>query len=57
MPPQHGLMSGAMAMPRIQTDETLGRQSGAGKLNHSAMGVAPFVFFSFFYLFIFFEED
>ena len=27
MPPQHGLMSGAMSEPRIQTGETLGQQS------------------------------
>ena len=41
MPPQHGLMSGAMSSPRIQTGETLGRRSGAHELNHSATGPAP----------------
>ena len=39
-PPQHGLMSGAMSAPRIRTGETLGRCSGACKLNHWAMGPA-----------------
>ena len=34
MPPQHGLMSGAMTW----TSETLGRRSRACELNHSAMG-------------------
>ena len=34
--PQHGLMSGAMSVPRIQTSETLGRRSTASELNHSA---------------------
>ena len=38
---QRGLMSGAMSAPRIRTGETLGRQSGAHELNHSAMGPAP----------------
>ena len=42
MPPQHGLMSGAMSPPRIQTRETLGHQSGAHKLNHSTTGPAVF---------------
>ena len=41
MLPQHGLISGAMSAPRIQTGETLGRQSGACELNHLAMGLAP----------------
>ena len=41
MPPQHGLTSSAMSMPRIRTGETLGRQIGAHKLNHMAMGPAP----------------
>ena len=41
MPPQRGLMSGAMSAPRIQTSETLGCQSGARELNHSATGPAP----------------
>ena len=27
MPPQHGLMSGAMSAPRIRTGETLGRRT------------------------------
>ena len=45
MLPQHGLMSGVMAAPRIQTCETLGRQSGARELNHSATGPAPKVAF------------
>ena len=39
--PQHGLMSGTMSAPRIQTGETLGRCSGARQLNHSATGPAP----------------
>ena len=38
--PQHGLMSGAMSSPRIQTGETPGRQSRVRELNHSAMGPA-----------------
>ena len=41
MPPQHGLMSGAMLGPMIQTGKTLGHQSGASELNHSATGLAP----------------
>ena len=41
MPSQHGLMSGAMSMPRIQTSETVGRQSGAHEFNHLASGPAP----------------
>ena len=41
MPPQHGLMSGAMSVPRIRTSETLGHQSQARELNHSAPGPAP----------------
>ena len=41
MPPQYGLMSGAMSAPRIQTSETLGFQSGVRELNHSATGLAP----------------
>uniref|UniRef100_A0A9L0JLB2 Prostaglandin E synthase 3 n=1 Tax=Equus asinus TaxID=9793 RepID=A0A9L0JLB2_EQUAS len=39
--PQHGLTSGAMSAPRIQTGETLGRCSRARELNHSATGPAP----------------
>ena len=31
----------AMSTPRIQTGETLGRQSGVCKPNHSATGPAP----------------
>ena len=34
-------MSDARSAPRIQTGETLGRQSGVHNLNHSAMGPAP----------------
>ena len=34
-------MSGAMSTPRIQTYETLGRQSGALELNHSATRPSP----------------
>ena len=41
--PQHGLMNGAMSAPRIGTGETLGCQSGACELNHSAMGQAPLI--------------
>ena len=40
-PPQHGLMRGARAPPRIPTCETLGCQSRARELNHSAMRLAP----------------
>ena len=40
MPPQHGLMSGAMSTPRIRTYKTLGRRSRACQLNHLAMGPA-----------------
>ena len=40
-PPQRGLMSGAMSVPRIRTGKTLGHRSGACKPNHSAMGLAP----------------
>src|SRR3712207_6340465 len=43
--PQHGLMSGAMSVPRIQTSETLGHRSGAHELNHPATGPAPVVYF------------
>ena len=35
MPPQHGVMN-ARSVLRIQTGETLGRQSGAHRLNHLA---------------------
>ena len=42
MPPQHGLMSGAMSMPRIQTLE---RRSEAHELNHLATGPAPYPYF------------
>ena len=45
VPPQHGLMSGAMSPPRIRTGETLGCRSGAHELNHSAMGPAPIIYF------------
>ena len=41
MLPQHTLVSGAMSAPWIQTCETLGRERGAGKLNHMATGPAP----------------
>ena len=41
MPPQQGLMSGAMSAPRIRTGETLGRRSEAPELNHSATRPAP----------------
>ena len=41
MLPQHGLTSGAMSVPRIQTGKTLGCQSGTHKLNDLAMGLAP----------------
>ena len=41
MPPQHGLMSGAMSAPRISTHKTLGCRSRAHKLNRSATGPAP----------------
>ena len=41
MPPQHGLMSCAMCVPRIPTGKTLGCQSRARELNHSAMRLAP----------------
>ena len=34
-------MSGAISVPRIQTDETPGRRSRAHQLNHSATGPAP----------------
>ena len=40
--PQHGLMSGAMSMPRIPTGEILGHRSRARELNHSATGPAPY---------------
>ena len=38
MLPQHGLMSCARSVPRIQTGKTLGRWSGAWELNHSVRG-------------------
>ena len=41
MPPQHGLMSGAMSVPRIRVSEALGHQSRVCKPNHSATGPAP----------------
>ena len=41
---QHGLMNGAMSVPRIRTSETLGCQSRAHKLNRSATGLAPIIF-------------
>uniref|UniRef100_A0A9L0RGG0 Single-strand-selective monofunctional uracil-DNA glycosylase 1 n=1 Tax=Equus caballus TaxID=9796 RepID=A0A9L0RGG0_HORSE len=41
MPPQRGLMSGAMSVPRIHTSETLGHRSGVREVNHSATGLAP----------------
>ena len=37
---QHGLMSGATSVPRIQTGKTLGCLSGAHELNHSVPGPA-----------------
>ena len=40
-PSQHGLMSGARTVPRIQTGKTTGCQSGVCKPNHSATGLAP----------------
>ena len=40
-PLQHGLMSGAMSAPRIQTGKTLGRRSRERELNHLATGQAP----------------
>ena len=42
--PQRGLMSSAMLAPRIRTGETLGHQSRACRLNHSAMGPAPEIY-------------
>ena len=41
MPSQHGLMSGAMSVPRIRTGETLCHHSRAQELNHLATGPAP----------------
>ena len=41
MAPQHGLMCGAMSVPRIQTGKTLGCRSRGCELNHSATGRAP----------------
>ena len=41
MLPQYGLMSGATSVPRIRTSKTLGHQSGARELNHSATGLTP----------------
>ena len=40
MPPQCGLMSGAMSAPRIQTGKIPGSE-GERANNHSAMGLAP----------------
>uniref|UniRef100_A0A9L0SN47 Chromosome 11 open reading frame 98 n=1 Tax=Equus caballus TaxID=9796 RepID=A0A9L0SN47_HORSE len=40
-PPQRDLMSGAMSVPRIQTDEALGGGSGARKFNHSVLRGRP----------------
>uniref|UniRef100_A0A3Q2HGB6 Ubiquitin conjugating enzyme E2 R2 n=3 Tax=Boreoeutheria TaxID=1437010 RepID=A0A3Q2HGB6_HORSE len=37
-------MNGAMSAPRIRTSKTLGRQSRARELNHSATGPAPGIF-------------
>ena len=45
-PPQHGLMSGAMSTPRIQTSEPQGHPSAVRKLNHSAMGWPHTAFFN-----------
>ena len=46
MPPQHGLMSGAMSAPRIRTGETLGCQSRVCELYHLVMAAGPiFLFF------------
>ena len=47
MPPQHGLMSGAMSAPRIRTCKALGHRFGAHKLNHSAMGWTLLLNFNF----------
>ena len=41
MPPQHGLISGAMSVPTIWTGETPGRWSSSRELNHLATGPAP----------------
>ena len=41
MPPQHDLMSGARSAPRIRTEETLGRRSGACEPTSLAMVLAP----------------
>ena len=43
--PQHGLMSGAMSTPRIQTSEIPAPQSRVHELNHSATGLAPVTLF------------
>ena len=45
MPPQHGLLSGAMSAPRIRTGETLGSRSGVRELNRWATGLAPISIF------------
>ena len=47
MLPQHGLISGAMSTPRIQTSKTLSRRSRAREFNHLVMGPAPWSHFSF----------
>ena len=47
MPPQLGLMSGAMSAPRIRTRETLGHWSRACELNHSPQGQPRFLLLSF----------
>ena len=44
-PPQRGLMSSAMSMPRIRTGKTQGNRSGVCEVNHSAMVLAPQSFF------------
>ena len=40
-PPQHGLTSNTMSVPRIQTSEALDYRSRACKLNHLVTGLAP----------------
>ena len=58
MLPQHGLISGAMSTPRIQTGKALGHQSGVHKPKHSATGSAPGSYFLnlFFNLYLLVEE-
>ena len=47
MLPHHGSVSGARFVPRIQTGETLGSQSGACEVNNLAVGLAPGLFLTF----------